>query len=87
MFTPAPQELIGDGPLQPALVIGLGHAGLRVVQRLRFDLAERFGPPTLTPAFRTLFVDTDADSLDDAARERPLDRLAALRRKKCTRRG
>lgn len=78
VFTPAPAELTGDGPLQPALVIGLGHAGLRVVQRLRFELAERFGPAALTPALRTLFVDTDADTLDDAARERPRDRLAAL---------
>ncbi|HEY1191620.1 MAG TPA: serine/threonine-protein kinase, partial [Gemmata sp.] len=41
VFTPAPPELGGDGPLQPALVIGLGNAGLRTLQRLRFDLLER----------------------------------------------
>src|SRR5262245_13497886 len=37
IFTPAPPELTGAGPLRPALVIGLGQTGLRVLQRLRFD--------------------------------------------------
>jgi len=78
IFTPAPPELTGPGPLQPALIIGLGQAGLRVLQRLRFDLSERFGPASMTPAIRTLFIDTDPEALEDAGRERPLDRLAAL---------
>ncbi|MBY0456993.1 MAG: tubulin-like doman-containing protein, partial [Gemmataceae bacterium] len=78
-FTPAPPELTGPGPLQPALVIGLGQTGLRVLQRLRFDLEERFGPPLLTPTLRTLFVDTDADTLAQADQPCPTDRLAGLR--------
>lgn len=78
VFTPAPPEVSGPGPLRPALVIGLGQAGLRVIQRLRFDLKERFGPAEMTPAVRTLYVDTDADSLDEARRARSTDRLAAL---------
>ncbi|MBP3957752.1 protein kinase [Gemmata sp. G18] len=78
IFTPAPPELSGDGPLQPALVLGLGNAGLRVIQRLRFDLTERYGHAGLTPALRTLFIDTDADALDDATRARAADRLAQL---------
>ncbi|MBM3983429.1 MAG: hypothetical protein FJ304_24805, partial [Planctomycetes bacterium] len=78
VFTPAPPELTGAGPLRPALVIGLGQAGLRVLQRLRFDLAERFGPPAMTPAVRALFVDTDPEALEDAGRDRPDDRLAGL---------
>jgi serine/threonine protein kinase len=78
VFTPAPPELTGTGPLQPALVIGLGQAGLRVLQRLRFELSERFGPASMTPAVRTLYVDTDPETLDDAGRDRPTDRLAGL---------
>ncbi|HYH69386.1 MAG TPA: tubulin-like doman-containing protein [Urbifossiella sp.] len=76
--TPAPPEVIGDGPLRPAVIIGVGQAGLRVVQRLRFELAERFGPPEGMPLVRAVAIDTDPDTLDDAARARPQDRLAAL---------
>ncbi len=78
VFTPAPPELSGDGPLQPALVLGLGNAGLRVIQRLRFDLNERYGRSGLTPALRTLYIDTDSEAIDEANRERPADRLAKL---------
>lgn len=78
LATPAPPEVTGDGPLRPAVIIGLGQAGLRVVQRLRFELAERYGPPEFTPLVRTVAIDTDPDTLDDAARARPHDRLAAL---------
>ena len=78
IFTPAPPERVGDGPLQPALVIGLGGAGLKVLQRLRFDLAERHGPRALSPAVRALYVDTDPDALDSAARGSVRDRLAPL---------
>ena len=78
VFTPAPPELSGAGPLRPALVIGLGQAGLRVLQRLRFDLAERYGPAALTPAVRTLFIDTDPDALEDAVVDRTDDKLAGL---------
>jgi hypothetical protein len=78
LVTPAPPEVTGPGPLRPALVIGLGQAGLRVLQRLRFDLAERYGPPNCTPLVRTLLIDTDPDTLDDAALSRPQERLAGL---------
>jgi eukaryotic-like serine/threonine-protein kinase len=77
-ITPAPPELSGDGSLRPALVVGIGQAGLRVLQRLRFDMTERYGPPEMTPLVRTLYVDTDPDALDDALRPRLLDRLAGL---------
>ncbi|QJW95717.1 tubulin-like doman-containing protein [Frigoriglobus tundricola] len=78
VFTPAPPELTGPGSLQPAVVIGLGQAGLRVLQRLRFDLGERFGPACMTPAVRALYIDTDPDMLEEAARDRSPDRLAPL---------
>ncbi len=76
VFTPAPPEVSGPGSLRPTLVIGLGQAGLRVLQRLRFDLNERYGPPEMMPIVRTLYVDTDPDALDDAGRGRPHERLA-----------
>ncbi|HEV3436283.1 MAG TPA: tubulin-like doman-containing protein, partial [Gemmata sp.] len=79
VFTPAPPETTGLGPLRPTLVVGIGQAGLRVLQRFRFDLTEQFGQPEMTPLFRTLFIDTDPDALDEATRGRPFDRLAALR--------
>ena len=47
VYTPAPPESTGPGPLRPALVIGLGQTGLRVLRRLRYDLAERFGQPEM----------------------------------------
>ncbi len=78
IFTPAPPELSGSGPLQPALVIGLGQGGLRIVQRLRFEMTERFGPASMTPAIRTLVVDTDPEAIEAAGRGRRRTRLAAL---------
>ena len=78
LFTPAPAELTGPGPLRPTLIIGLGQAGLRVLQRFRFDLAGRYGPADHTPLVRTLYIDTDPDALDDAGTARPFERLAAL---------
>ncbi|HEY3789796.1 MAG TPA: tubulin-like doman-containing protein, partial [Urbifossiella sp.] len=80
VFTPAPPEVSGDGPLRPALVIGIGQSGLRVLQRFRFDLSERYGPQESTPLVRTLFIDTDADALDEATKTRFDERLAGLRR-------
>lgn len=79
VFTPAPPEITGPGPLRPALVLGLGQAGLRALQRFRFDLTERYGPPERTPAVRLLYIDTDPDDLMEATRARPSLRLAALR--------
>jgi serine/threonine protein kinase len=74
-----PPEVTGPGPLRPALVIGIGQAGLRVVQRFQFDVADRYGPPDMVPVVRTLFIDTDQDALDEAVVARPLDRLARVK--------
>jgi hypothetical protein len=78
VFTPAPPEISGPGVLQPVLLIGLGQTGLRVLQRFRHETTELFGPPEGTPLIRTVYIDTDPDSLDDAAYARPMERLAAL---------
>lgn len=79
LFTPAPPEITGSGSLSPTLVIGIGQVGLRVLQRLRFEHTEKYGPPEMTPLLRSLYIDTDPDSLDEALRGRPYDRLAALK--------
>ena len=60
---PAPVPRSGPGCLRPALIIGVGYTGLRVLQRFRHQLGERFGPADRTPAVRTLYIDTDPDAL------------------------
>ena len=76
---PAPPEATGPGPLRPALVIGLGYTGLRVLQRFRKLVADRSGPPDKTPLVRTLYVDTDPDALAAAVADQPWAGLVGLR--------
>jgi serine/threonine protein kinase len=76
--TPPFAEEAGPGVVRPAVVVGLGGVGAAVVRRLRFDLAERYGPPGRTPAVRAFVVDTDPDALAEAGRPRPAARLAGL---------
>ncbi len=80
IYTPAPPEFGGTGPLQPTLIVGVGQSGLRVIQRFRYELEERYGSVDHTPVVRSVYLDTDPDTLDDAQVPRPLERLAALRR-------
>ncbi len=61
----APEQL-GEGPIRPALVLGVGHTGFRVVQRLRRRLDELYGRAERVPAVRTLYIDTDPEALDAA---------------------
>lgn len=75
----APPERSGAGSLQPTLVIGLGAAGLQVVQRLRSDLRDRYGNADAIPAVRALYVDTDPMAVDFATMEKPWERLAKLK--------
>jgi serine/threonine protein kinase len=64
---PAPPEATGAGPLRPAVVIGLGYTGLRVLARFRKLTADRLGPPEKLPLVRTLYVDTDPDAAAEVA--------------------
>lgn len=52
-------ELTGPGELFPALVIGVGGAGLSVLRHLRAELEARFGTPDALPNVRLLYIDTD----------------------------
>lgn len=49
----------GDGVLFPALVVGLGHSGLRVLRALRQTVGERIGSPDMLPTLRLLYFDSD----------------------------
>ncbi len=63
----APPERAGDGLLFPALVVAVGQTGLRVVDRLRQMMADRFGSADGLPTVRFLYLDTDPDALAAAA--------------------
>jgi serine/threonine protein kinase len=55
------------GPIQPALVIGLGGLGLGVVAQLRRRLTAELARPEEVPCIRLLGVDTDPDALQQVS--------------------
>ncbi|MGL6074618.1 MAG: tubulin-like doman-containing protein [Fimbriiglobus sp.] len=59
----APAEQVGSGSLRPTLVVGVGYTGMLVLQRLRKQVGDRFGTADKTPLFRTIYIDTDPDTL------------------------
>jgi serine/threonine protein kinase len=61
-----PQPMEGEGVLYPALVIGLGHLGLKVLQSLRGNLHYQFGSIDEVPNLRLLYLDTDPEGLNHA---------------------
>lgn len=68
-------ELVGDGVLKPALVIGLGGAGLAILQQCRKALCARWGAALLAN-IRLLQVDTDPGVVHEAAQGHPDGRLS-----------
>jgi serine/threonine protein kinase len=56
-----PPELTGPGALMPAVVVGLGGVGDRVVRYLRRAVVEQFGGPEWASNLRLLSVDTDPE--------------------------
>jgi serine/threonine protein kinase len=63
-------EVIGDGSLFPALVIGLGQLGLRVLAQLRQNLHTELGSREVLPSLRLLGLDTDPDAVRAASQGR-----------------
>jgi serine/threonine protein kinase len=61
-------ETTGDGILVPALVVGLGGLGRRVLQEFRSSLRKR-GPAETWPNIRLLNIDTDSAGLERATQE------------------
>ena len=62
----APPEVTGPGGLVPAVVIGLGQGGLDIVHSFRRQAHEQFGTGGRLPHIKTLFIDTDSDTLHSA---------------------
>jgi eukaryotic-like serine/threonine-protein kinase len=62
----APPEVTGEGSLQPAVVVGIGHCGLQVVREFRRMAQERFGVAERLPHLKIIYIDTDSESLHDA---------------------
>jgi serine/threonine protein kinase len=65
---PERPEVTGEGPLFPALVVGLGGMGLQVLQQLRKSLHKRYGPPEVLPHVRLCAIDTDPDVLGEVGK-------------------
>jgi hypothetical protein len=64
--TPRFTEVTGGGELFPALVIGLGRAGLAGLRHLRAGLSDRFGAWDALPNVHLLYLDTDPTALQAA---------------------
>jgi serine/threonine protein kinase len=50
---------------RPALFLGIGHTGGRILNRLKHLLFERFGLEKSLPAFQLLYIDTDVDAVSE----------------------
>jgi serine/threonine protein kinase len=65
---PAADPALGPtGPVQPALILGLGGIGLRTLCQLRRRLSAELARPNELPYVRLLGLDTDPDALQSAA--------------------
>lgn len=60
-------ERTGPGELRPAVVVGLGYAGRRTVQRFTRLMTEEGGAARRLPHIRTLYIDTHPDAVTAAA--------------------
>ena len=82
-FTPMPvrspvPEVLGDGVLRPALILGLGHTGVLLARRFRKLLEESYDEPDRLPIIRVLAIDTDAPNLEQATKNSGNATLATL---------
>lgn len=61
-----PPQVRSDGVLLPALVVGLGAQGQRVLRQFRQQINERFGSADALPHVRFLYLDTDPETMQEA---------------------
>jgi eukaryotic-like serine/threonine-protein kinase len=59
------------GPIQPALIIGLGGIGLRTLAQLRHRLTTELAQPDELPMIRLVGIDTDPDAIQAASTADP----------------
>jgi serine/threonine protein kinase len=64
---PERPETTGDGVLMPALVMGLGGLGRKVLEQFRKSLRKR-GPNETWPHIRLVYVDTDPEGYEHSMR-------------------
>jgi len=76
---PASPVQTGPGPIRPALIIGIGYTGLRVVQHLQKQLNDRYGEFQELPAIRILYLDTNAETMESATQPATERELAPLK--------
>jgi hypothetical protein len=65
---PATPRPTGDGVLLPALVIGIGFLGQAALKQLRRQIQDNFGSIDQVPQVRTLYLDSDPETLALATR-------------------
>jgi len=63
----APSAQIGPGPIRPAVVIGVGFTGLRILQQLRHAIEQSFGSMDNVPALRLIGIDSDPEAIELAS--------------------
>ncbi|CAN5355985.1 hypothetical protein BH11PLA2_BH11PLA2_19880 [soil metagenome] len=54
------------GVLMPAIIVGVGETGLRVIREIKWAIQERFGSLDATPHIRFLYIDTDPNQTSAA---------------------
>src|SRR5207244_534784 len=69
--TPALATPLVAGPVQPALILGLGGIGLRALAQLRRQLTLELGRPDELPYLRLLGLDGDPEALQAAGAGEP----------------
>lgn len=73
----APPEVTGDGPIFPAIVVGLGQTGLLALQRLRNEVHDSVGPLEKLPSLRLNYIDTDPEAVQKLHRHEQRSPLTA----------
>lgn len=73
----APPEVTGDGPIFPAIIIGLGQTGLLTLQRLRNEIHDTVAPVDKIPSLRLSYIDTDAEAVQKLHRQEQRSPLTA----------
>lgn len=67
----APPHQAGEGILFPSVVIGLGQKGMEALQVFQTSLRNQFGSLAALPHLKLIYIDTDPETAQAAARTSP----------------